>query len=94
MIAVPFFLKSMAEKGPLPFPASPFPLGTWSSWDPSFCPAIGSQPSLLTNQEPIRELDLSARNSSYTDGGIWKEMEMKIGISRITIYYMCGFLRR
>lgn len=31
----------------------------------TFHPAIGSLPSLLTNQEPIRELDLSIRPSPY-----------------------------
>lgn len=34
-----------------------------------FCPAIGSRPSLLTNQESIREVDLSIRTSPYREAG-------------------------
>lgn len=54
------------KKAPFSFPASLF-----FSWVPevppvpTFHPANGSWPSLLTNQEPIRELDLSISTSPY-----------------------------
>lgn len=46
------------------FPSSPFPPGTRKS-HLYLRPSNYSQHSLLTNQEPIKELDLSIRTSPY-----------------------------
>lgn len=57
--------QSMAQKDSLPFPASRFPLGKRKSHFYSFSPEFGSQPSLLTDQETGRMLDLSISTSPY-----------------------------
>jgi hypothetical protein len=60
----------MAEEASLSFPASPCPLETQKSYL-YLCPVIGSQSFLLTNQKPIRGLELSIKTSSYRNSYIF-----------------------
>lgn len=65
MIAVCFSFQSMAEK-PLFSCVCLFLLGPRGLTCTTHPATIGSQPSLLTNQEPIRELDHSISTSPYS----------------------------